>query len=431
MLSYIFKNIVNEMSSKTSLFSVRPAEDFSRNRIFTFKNTLLCIIGMAGNSLNKELYDFFKDKSYSATASALVQQRAKILPFAVEYLFKRFNSLCKDFKGFKSYHLYAVDGTDLNIPKNPHDKETYLEQGFNQLHLNALFDLENRTYLDCIIQPRHKTNEALACCDMIERNAFKKSILMADRGYGSLNLLETVNRTSNLEYLFRVKNDWITEIKQLPMRELDTEISFELRTTQTKEDKILYASGKAKYVSGKSKFGKYKKSTTWSFESPCRITIRVVRFEISEGTYETIVTSLNRFEFPLNEIKKLYHRRWGIETSFRELKYALGLVNLHSKKRQFIEQEIWARLIMYNYSERVINETVVYQDKSRKWAYQVNFTMGFYICMDAFRDMHWHSKSPPDLHNLISRYILPIRPNRRDERKLKPKGFAGFIYRVA
>ncbi|WP_369524777.1 transposase, partial [Thomasclavelia cocleata] len=32
----------------------------------------------------------------------------------------------------------------------------------------------------------------------------------------------------------------------------------------------------------------------------------------------------------------LYNKRWGIETSFREVKYALGLNALHSKKRKLI-----------------------------------------------------------------------------------------------
>ncbi len=108
------KHILYEMSSKTSLFSVRPTEDFSRNRIFTFKNTLLCILGMAGNSLNKELYNLFKDKPYSATASAFVQQRAKILPSAFEYLFHELNKACTDRKTYRGYKLLAVDGSDLS-----------------------------------------------------------------------------------------------------------------------------------------------------------------------------------------------------------------------------------------------------------------------------------------------------------------------------
>lgn len=150
------------------------------------------------------------------------------------------------------------------------------------------------------------------------------------------------------------------------MKELDTEISFELRTSQTNQDKKMYACGKAKYISGKSKYGKSKKSTTWNYESPFQMKLRIVRFKITEDTYETIVTSLNRFEFPLKEIKNLYHMRWGIETSFRELKYAIGIINFHAKKESAILQEIYARMIMYNFCMRITVQVVVEQDCDRK-----------------------------------------------------------------
>lgn len=202
--NFILEHILNKISTKTSLFSVRSAKDFSRTRIFTFKNTLLCILGMAGNSLNKELYSFFKDKPYSATASAFVQQRAKILPSAFEYLFHRFNESCIDKKTYKGHKLLAVDGSDLNYFKDETDSDCHIiGQNCNQLHINALYDLMNRVYVDCITQPKLKVNEPLACCEMVRRNEFLKSILTADRGYGSLNLIETVNRTDNLDYLFR------------------------------------------------------------------------------------------------------------------------------------------------------------------------------------------------------------------------------------
>ena len=55
--------IINQMSRATSSFVVSPSANFTRNRVFTFLNTLKCIIGMAGNSLNKELYDFFKKQT--------------------------------------------------------------------------------------------------------------------------------------------------------------------------------------------------------------------------------------------------------------------------------------------------------------------------------------------------------------------------------
>ena len=423
--------IIREIATTPSLFAKNPQTDFTRDRKLSFDKLMHLLLGMRGNSINKELYDYFKDDELM-TSSAFVQQRDKLLPEAMEYLLHEFNTQCNDTKTYEGYHLYAVDGTDVNIAKNP-DADSFIEngqnEGYNQLHVNALYDLLNKTYVDAIIQPRPKMYEVKAAIDMIKRNSLSdKTILIADRGYGSMNLMEHIHRTENLEYLIRVKNDYIKEIKALPMKELDTTISIELRTTQTNEDKLLYEQGKAKWIIGPSKFGKEKKGITWDFESPFTMTLRVVRFKITDNTYETIVTSLNRFAFPTNKIKELYHLRWGIETSFRELKYAIGLVNFHAKKEDFIKQEIFARLIMYNFCERITLRVVIKQSKENKWTYQANFTMGIHICVDFFR---YRGKEPPDVEKLISRYILPVREGRADVRKSKPKSAVFFLYRVA
>ena len=50
--------------------------------------------------------------------------------------------------------------------------------------------------------------------------------------------------------------------------------------------------------------------------------------------------------------------RWGIETSFRNLKHTLGLLHLHAKKVEFVLQEIFAKLTMYNFCE-LITQSVV------------------------------------------------------------------------
>lgn len=62
------------------------------------------------------------------------------------------------------------------------------------------------------------------------------------------------------------------------------------------------------------------------------ITLRIVRFPLSADTYECVITKLPNDEFPPDELKKLYAMRWGIETSFHELKYAIGLSCFHTKK---------------------------------------------------------------------------------------------------
>ena len=412
-------------------YLLNPETDFTRDRKLSLETMLKIIISMQGGSINRELYDY--DKTIDVTSSAFVQQRDKITPEMFRYIFREYNNACSDDKLYQGYRLLAVDGSDVNIAYNP-DGETYMpngdnNKGFNQFHLNAMYDVLNRVYTDCIIQPKPKCNETGACTQMVRNNTFDKAILLADRGYASLNLLETIHRKDNIDYLFRVKNEWLTETKALPLKELDTEITFELRTSATKEDKKLFAEGKAKWISGKSKFGKYKKSTNWDYESPFTMTLRIVRFKITYDTYETIVTSLNRFEFPLAEIKKLYHLRWQIENSFRDLKYAVGLVNFHAKKETAIMAEIFARLILYNFCERITMQVVIYQDKNRKWTYQINHTMAIHICRDFYR--HHSKEPPPNVELLIERYILPVRPNRKDERKLKTKSVVYFLYRVA
>ena len=54
------------------------------------------------------------------------------------------------------------------------------------------------------------------------------------------------------------------------------------------------------------------------------LTFRVVRFALSEGSYECLVTNLPTDEFPAEKLKEVYFSRWTEETSFRKLKYTIG-----------------------------------------------------------------------------------------------------------
>ena len=94
--------------------------------------------------------------------------------------------------------------------------------------------------------------------------------------------------------------------------------------------------------------------------------------KFSEDTYECIVTNLDKDEFTIQDIKELYHLRWEIETSYRELKYDLDLNTLHSKKRNLIEQEIYAKMLLYNFCSRITNGIDIAKQK-RKYEYQLNF----------------------------------------------------------
>ena len=121
--------------------------------------------------------------------------------------------------------------------------------------------------------------------------------------------------------------------------------------------------------------------------------------------------------------------RWGVETSFRELKYAVGLTNFHARKLDYIIQEIWARMILYNFCEAITTRTLMRQTRrKRKLTYQLNYTRAIHICRYFFS---LHEKAPPDVENLISRELLPVRPGRSDPRKVKFRSAVSFLYRVA
>ena len=155
---------------------------------------------------------------------------------------------------------------------------------------------------------------------------------------------------------------------------------------------------------------------------------RVVRVMLDDGSYQSFITNIDVDELPLEKIRELYHMRWGIETSFREIKHILALTHLHSKKVEFIIQEIIAKMVMYNFCAFITSHVVINQ-KQQMHSYQVNYSKAMAICRHFFRLRN--NDSPPDVEALIQKFILPIRPGRSGSRRIKFRTFVSFTYRVA
>lgn len=422
---------VSEMAQCQWLFVQNPKKDFTRKRKLDFETMFKILLSIEGGSLKKELLEFTGYSVDTATVSAFNQQRGKLLPEAFEFLFHEFNSEFQDFHTHKGYRLVAFDGSDLNIAHNPEDKETYFQsltnsRGFNQLHLNAFYDLLNRRYIDALIQPGIKCNEASAMAVMTDRyHSSCKTIFIADRGLESYNLFNHVE-LKGIKYLIRVKDigsNGILSSLKLPDNDIfDIDCSLLMTRRQTKEIKAnpqLY-----KFMPANQIFDSLPIGDKGTYP----MNFRVVRFPISDTSYECIITNLDRDSFSPDEIKKLYHLRWGIETSFRELKYAIGLTHFHAKKVEFIKQEIYARLTLYNFCE-IISAHVVVKQGNTKHGYQLNYTMAIHICRYFLKCLP--DISPPNVEALIQKHILPIRDGRHDPRKVKPKSMISFTYRVA
>ena len=417
---------IDGVASNSRDYCVNAKSDFKRNRKLPFKQMIQGIIGMGGGSLSNEILDMSKYSLKTASTAAFVQQRSKIKPEAFATVFQSFSSnISQDFT--EGMRVLAIDGSAMQIATNPNDVDSFFpgtngQKPYNLLHLNALYDLKHHIYIDAVIQKAKYRNEHKSFIDMVDRSDIKNALVIADRGYESYNNMAHIQE-KGWKFLIRVKdgNTGIKSCLDLPQQqEYDVEVHLKLTRKQTKE--VKGNPEKYKILPKASPFDYLDLHDRMFYE----LAFRVVRFAITEDSYECIITNLPADEFPADEIKKIYAMRWGIETSFRELKYAVGLSCFHSKKVEYIMQEIYARLILYNYCE-IITMHVIVQQKDTKHVYQMNYTIAIHICRYFLRN----DISPPDVEKLIQKNLLPVRHGRSDPRKVRPKSMVSFLYRVA
>ena len=157
-----------------------------------------------------------------------------------------------------------------------------------------------------------------------------------------------------------------------------------------------------------------------------KISFRIVRFKVTSG-YVCVATNLSEEDFPPDLLRDLYRLRWDEESSFRELKYTIGLVNFHSRIKELILQEIYARLILYNFCELIVSHTVVQTRRETKHSYKINFATAVNICKEYLK----HGGGETEKMLLIQKHLTPIRPDRQYPLKLRPKRNRDFMYRAA
>ncbi len=303
-------SLISEMETVSQLFVKQPGKDFSRNRKLSFSDTIQFLWSMKGNTVRKEWLDFREFSPDTASVSAFSQQRKKLLPDAMDYLFHSFNDTFSSLDTYRGFRLLACDGSDLAITHNPNDKDTHRrhnslernEKGYNQLHLNALYDLKNRIYIDAIIQPGRFPNETKALIDMMERSTIQEQVLLiADRGYESYNILAHAQE-KGWKFLIWAKDLGIRGIlTQLPIPDsgsFDCTVSLILKRKQAKEIKTQ-----------PQRYRCLTNKTSCDFLDPLTnpfysLRFRALRFPFTGNTMECILTNLEEDEFPMEEIKK-------------------------------------------------------------------------------------------------------------------------------
>lgn len=331
-------SIISDMDQHSWLFCKNPGHDFTRQEHgkLSFYDTMRLIIGMGKGSTNDEIIEDYNK------------------PHLAEY------------------------------------------KGYNHMHLNGFVDVISKAFIDVVIQPGQKPDERKAFHSMLDHfnpDDPEKYIVTADRGYESYDLLFHCE-LKNLNYVFRVKapsssrSMLSTFIDELPDNEEEFDVTIkrfytDRATMIMKDQQHVYH-----YINPYKNMNHFYELLEKEKKHLYFMQFRIIKIKTAECSYEYIITNLPH-SFSIDDIKECYHWRWGIEVIFRFLKHANGLLYFHSQKSEFLKQEIYANLILYNFGIFIANEAADQNQKrirkpDNKYVYQLDFSSALKIARKFF-----------------------------------------------
>ena len=395
---------------------------YTRNRKMPLLTLLYSVLCRKGRSLYMELREFkdmFKMPS-KITKSGYHQQRMKLNPLAflelLRFHAKNIYTDKENVTDWKGYLLLAVDGSDINVPLTKENVQKYGNASHKgkepkerpQAGVSSLYDVLNRIIIDMSIN-ECKFDERKAAISHLKQSSSvignKKSILLADRGYPGANFLLDLMEMNQYFVVRLGPTHYKREIQSMTSEDEWIDIIFD-----------------------KTRINPYKTkgdiATAERLEKKEKIRLRFVKVPLNTGEIEFILTNVPESIISQNEMKSIYHCRWGIETSYDELKNKLQLENFTGQKPIIIEQDIYATGYLYNLISDIINDV---EDeiadskkyKQRKYPMAVNRNLAIGILKEELirlileKDEKIQEALMARIMDEISENVEPVRDDRR------------------
>jgi hypothetical protein len=122
-------------------------------------------------------------------------------------------------------------------------------------------------------------------------------------------------------------------------------------------------------------------------QGSAKIKPRVVKFTLSTGEVETLITNLMDRRMGENAFRKLYFKRWPIETQYAHLKHKLEIENFSCRAEEGVYQDYYITAFLSNLvavaaaqARPIIDEAM--EDKDNKYEYQVNINRAVGVFKD-------------------------------------------------
>lgn len=398
------------------------SKDFTRNRKMGARDLVLYQINKKGLSTKMEILNF-NDINYVQNISSpgLFKQREKLNPDAFIYLIQEslkdfYHKFTKEVKTYKGYVLKAIDGSAFEVPNTKKARQKYngkLQEQCARVTVSTCYDVLNKYTLDTIVESYNYSETEMFKKHIETINNEKllgnfKSISIADRNYKNLSFFYNALKTNEL-FLIRISSA-VYEKENQTMKSNDEEIE------------IKYEYNRIRYYKDKDPelYNYYMDGNT--------IKLRCVKIALETGETEYLITNLDKNEFSTEDINTLYNLRWKIELNYKHLKNNLKIECITSSKEQLIKQDIYSQVLVANMLQAFINDgdkTVSQLKYKNKVKINNNMAIGIFkntlIYIFLEENDNKRVEMMEKFSEAITKYIVPIKPGRKNERKQNTK----------
>lgn len=356
----ICKNIIQSIKEYITppgkLEPHRAKNHFVRKRKLSLFQVIMYLLYTSKASMFQNLSRIREDLGNLDFPDISKQALSKARQFINPALFKELYYLSVDLfykqlpsrKLWNGYHLFAIDGSKIELPNSKSNFEFFGEMfGYPDPNRRFTMGLGSIVYdvLDDYIVhasfQRYLASERSAALEHLHNledlNIYQNSVVIFDRGYYSEDMFRYCVEHQHL-CLMRLKQNYNIAkkcsgdiITVLPGNEKD-------RTEDTK--------------------------------------IRVIEVILNDGTKEYLATNLFDSHISQQMFRELYFYRWPVETKYKELKSRLAIEEFSGATTTSALQEFYINVLLSNLSSLIKNqvdeEIQITAKSTNKYRYQAN-----------------------------------------------------------
>lgn len=352
----IIQSIKEYITTPGKLEPHRAKNHFVRKRKLSLFQVIMYLLYTSKASMFQNLSRIREDLGNLDFPDISKQALSKARQFINPALFKELYYLSVDLfykqlpsrKFWNGYHLFAIDGSKIELPNSKSNFEFFGEMfGYPDPNRRFTMGLGSIVYdvLDDYIVhasfQRYLASERSAALEHLHNledlNIYQNSVVIFDRGYYSEDMFRYCVEHQHL-CLMRLKQNYNIAkkcsgdiITVLPGNEKD-------RTEDTK--------------------------------------IRVIEVILNDGTKEYLATNLFDSHISQQMFRELYFYRWPVETKYKEWKSRLAIEEFSGATTTSVLQEFYINVLLSNLSSLIKNqvdeEIQITAKSTNKYRYQAN-----------------------------------------------------------